>query len=55
MKENDKIDFVITWVNGNDAEWQKEKINGEGMLNCSFIYILCVYSEHIGLLSILGK
>lgn len=23
----DKIDFVITWVDGNDIEWQKEKAN----------------------------
>ncbi|WP_172575726.1 stealth family protein [Ligilactobacillus agilis] len=23
--QNDKIDFVITWVDGNDPEWQKEK------------------------------
>jgi len=24
-KINDKIDFVITWVDGNDPEWQKQK------------------------------
>lgn len=24
-KSNDKIDFVVTWVDGNDPEWQKEK------------------------------
>ena len=24
-KMNDKIDFVIIWVDGNDKEWQKEK------------------------------
>lgn len=23
--ENSKIDFVISWVDGNDSEWQKEK------------------------------
>jgi len=23
--DNNKIDFVITWVNGNDPEWKKEK------------------------------
>lgn len=22
---NNAIDFVITWVNGNDPEWRKEK------------------------------
>ena len=22
---NNKIDFVITWVDGNDPKWQKEK------------------------------
>lgn len=26
---NDKIDFVITWVDGNDKEWQKEKAKYE--------------------------
>lgn len=25
MLENQKIDFVIIWVDGNDQEWQKEK------------------------------
>lgn len=25
MKENNKIDFIIMWVDGNDPEWQKEK------------------------------
>lgn len=24
--ENNKIDFVITWVDGNDSKWQKEKL-----------------------------
>lgn len=24
--KNSKIDFVVTWVDGNDAEWQKEMI-----------------------------
>ncbi len=22
---NDKIDFIITWVDGNDSAWQKER------------------------------
>ena len=25
MEENNKIDFVLMWVDGNDKEWQKEK------------------------------
>lgn len=25
MEENNKIDFVVMWVDGNDPEWQKEK------------------------------
>lgn len=25
MKENSKIDFVVTWVDGGDLQWQKEK------------------------------
>ena len=25
MEPNDKIDFVITWVDGGDKEWQKER------------------------------
>lgn len=25
QKMNEPIDFVVTWVNGNDQEWQKEK------------------------------
>ena len=26
----EKIDFVVTWVDGNDIEWQKEKIKYQG-------------------------
>ena len=25
MNEQNKIDFVILWVDGNDKEWLKEK------------------------------
>ena len=25
MNNNEKIDFVIIWVDGNDPKWQKEK------------------------------
>ena len=25
MKEKQEIDFVITWVDDTDSEWQKEK------------------------------
>ena len=25
MEKNNKIDFVILWVDGNDKEWIKEK------------------------------
>ncbi len=25
MNENDKIDFIITWVDGSDPEWLSEK------------------------------
>lgn len=25
MKKNDKIDFIITWVDGNDPIWRKER------------------------------
>ena len=31
--ENQKIDFVVTWVDGNDPAWQEEKmktLNPEG-------------------------
>ena len=24
-----KIDFVVTWVDGNDENWRKEKQSGE--------------------------
>ena len=26
----EKIDFIVTWVDGNDPAWQKEKIKWEG-------------------------
>jgi hypothetical protein len=29
-KQNDKIDFVIPWVDGNDPEWQKDKAKYKG-------------------------
>ena len=28
MSENYPIDFVVTWVDGNDPVWQAEKANG---------------------------
>lgn len=27
MKNNQKIDFVVTWVDGSDPKWQKEKLS----------------------------
>lgn len=24
---NNKVDFILTWVDGNDPEWIKQKIN----------------------------
>lgn len=30
---NEKIDFVITWVDGNDANWQKEKAKYNPVMN----------------------
>ena len=29
----DKIDFVITWVDGNDIEWQQKKQKYESRKN----------------------
>jgi hypothetical protein len=28
--DNQKIDFVIIWVDGNDMEWRKEKAKYDG-------------------------
>lgn len=33
MKEKYAIDFVITWVDGSDTEWQKEKDKYQGTAN----------------------
>ena len=30
---NQAIDFVMLWVNGNDTEWQKEKVRYNSLLN----------------------
>ncbi|MBR6298727.1 MAG: Stealth CR1 domain-containing protein [Candidatus Gastranaerophilales bacterium] len=32
--ESRKIDLVYTWVNGNDTEWKKKKIQLQKQLNC---------------------
>lgn len=31
MKKQQKIDFVVTWVDGNDPEWQAEKARYSGL------------------------
>ena len=34
--ENQKIDFVVTWVDGNDPAWQEEKMKTlESRRDCS--------------------
>ena len=45
--KKEKIDFVITWVDGNDPEWQKEKQkNLEKFLNSTVQSTKVGYSKN---------